>query len=221
MSERKQTIPAKDADFNLKQEIIAEKANTNIVAWRLDDSWMNGKFNPARNRWTLAWSNYLDENQRTPLITFEKNMARKEYEPCLRLLVKNLESNTFVTDDDRAAMGIFPPKPRKPVNRPTSYPSMFLKSSAIREITVDFRDSESVSRAKPQGVHGAEIRWAILDHKPAEIEELVNSDFDTRSPFSLEFKESERGRTVWFCMRWENTRGEKGPWSEFVNAIIP
>jgi hypothetical protein len=30
-----------------------------------------------------------------------------------------------------------------------------------------------------------------------------------------------RGKTVWFRLRWENNRGQKGPWSELYSAIIP
>jgi hypothetical protein len=118
-------------------------------------------------------------------------------------------------------MGIFPPKPRTPNQKPTTFPDAFVKSDVIRELTVDFRDHESLSRGKPHGIHGVEIRWAILDHQPQDVNELIHSEFDTHSPFTLEFKENERGQTVWFCLRWENTRGEKGPWSEFISAIIP
>jgi hypothetical protein len=132
-----------------------------------------------------------------------------------------LETKTLVTDDDRAEMGIYPPKPRTPNKKPTSFPDAFARSNTIRELTIEFRDHESTSRAKPHGVHGAEIRWAILDNPPKNVDELIHSDFDTRSPFTLEFKEEARGKTVWFCLRWENTRGEKGPWSEFLTAIVP
>jgi hypothetical protein len=45
--------------------------------------------------------------------------------------------------------------------------------------------------------------------------------FDTNSPLDIEFTEEDRGKVVWFAVRWENTRGEKGPWSEIYFAIIP
>jgi hypothetical protein len=59
---------------------------------------------------------------------------------------------------------------------------------------------------KPAGQHGAEIRWAMRD---------------THMPLTFEFDESDRGKTVYFCLGWENTRGEKGPWSEIQSAIVP
>jgi hypothetical protein len=77
------------------------------------------------------------------------------------------------------------------------------------------------SKAKPAGQHGAEIRWAISDTPVVDVAALARSSFDTRTPFTLEFQGHERGQTVYFCLCWENTRGEKGPWSEIQSAIIP
>ncbi|MDR1552126.1 MAG: hypothetical protein LBS69_01520, partial [Prevotellaceae bacterium] len=77
------------------------------------------------------------------------------------------------------------------------------------------------SKAKPAGQHGAEIRWTISDTPVVDVEELIHSAFDTHTPFTLEFQGHERGRMAYFCLCWENTRGEKGPWSEIVSAIIP
>jgi hypothetical protein len=61
----------------------------------------------------------------------------------------------------------------------------------------------------------------VIDTPPTGVAALVNSSFDTRTPFTLEFDDAERGHTVYFCLRWENTRGEKGPWGEIVSAIVP
>ncbi|MDR1273488.1 MAG: hypothetical protein LBK12_02965, partial [Odoribacteraceae bacterium] len=66
-----------------------------------------------------------------------------------------------------------------------------------------------------------EIRWAISETPVVNVDDLTHSAFDTRTPFNLEFRGEERGKAVYFCLRWENTRGEKGPWSEIQSAIIP
>jgi hypothetical protein len=55
----------------------------------------------------------------------------------------------------------------------------------------------------------AEIAWIISDVPPTKWEELIHSNFDTRSPFILSFENDQRGKTVYFALRWENTRGEK------------
>jgi hypothetical protein len=71
-------------------------------------------------------------------------------------------------------------------------------------------------------VHGIEVRWAILDHPPTGINELINSAFDTKSPLILEFNEEDRGKRVYMVGRWEIEReGIKGDFGEIVPAIIP
>jgi hypothetical protein len=216
------TIPNKDVDFNVTQEVISTTAATNVTTWKLDAEWMTNVLLPAKTEWTQKWGDYENPLTRTPVITFAKTKAREKYEALLRILVSNLQSNTLVSDDDRKAMGIaIRPKTHKPIPAPTSYPGFTIDTSIIRCLILYFFDIINKVRAKPHGVHGAEIRWAILDAPPAHIDELINSAFDTRSPFTLDFDESQRGKTVYFCLRWENTTGEKGPWSEIVSAIIP
>jgi hypothetical protein len=215
------TIPVTDAGFNTRQEVITKAAILNKVAWMLDDQWLTYELLPNKEKWVIAYNDYLPPETRTPLITFIKTNARKEYEKPLRLLVKNLESNPRVSDDDRRSMGITIPSPKKPIPPPTRFPVAMPDSSTPRIVKIFYRDSEGSSKGKPYGVHGAEIRWAILDTPPVNVKDLTTSGFDTRSPYSLEFEEDQRGKTVWFCVRWENTKGEKGPWGEIGSAIIP
>jgi hypothetical protein len=153
-----------------------------------------------------------------------KNTARKALEQALRQAIQQwLTHNPAVTDEDRDNLGLPVYKSgRTPSPLATTYPDFDVDSSMIRRLTIHFYDQGSKkSKAKPAGQHGAEIRWAILDTPPVDVKELIHSSFDTRTPFTLEFEGHERGKTVYFCLCWENTRGEKGPWSEVVSAIIP
>jgi hypothetical protein len=216
------TIPRTDAGFNTAQETITAVAAEKIIDWNIDGQWFNGELLPKKVLWVAAYNVYLPPVTRTPLITFTKTNARKEYEKPLRLLVKGLESNPRVSDDDRRSMGIVISSSTKKSNpSPTTYPLFTVDSSTIRLLKIIFRDNESSSKAKPHGVHGVEIRWSILETAPTTVNDLTTSSFDTRSPFTLEFENNQRGKTVWFCLRWENTKGEKGPWSEIGSAIIP
>ncbi|MDR1114548.1 MAG: hypothetical protein LBL33_00045 [Tannerella sp.] len=216
------TISRKDSEFNEEQEVITSTTQKNLSVWAIDSTWFSTQVLTAKSAWVTAWTAYQDPAQRTPLITFTKTKARETYEKVLRILIQILESNPRVSDEYLRAMGIvIRDTTRTPVKPPKSYPEFIIDSSIIRCLIILFWDFGSKSKAKPHGVHGAEIRWAILDHPPVSIEELIHSGFDTRSPFELMFDESERGKTVYFCLRWESTRGDKGPWSEIVMAIIP
>ena len=216
------TIPAKDADFNVWQELIATAIEENTSNWMLDTGWIENNFKPACTEWNRAWEKYENPATRTPLINAAKKEKRAIYEKLLKVIVANLKVNTRLTDDDRRALGINirDTKPT-PMPVPMTYPIVVIDTSTMRRLSISFRDSESRAAAKPKGVHGAEIRWAIIDDVKPTVEDLINSDFDTRSPHMLEFTEVQRGKSVWICLRWENTRGEKGPWGDIERAIIP
>ena len=49
---------------------------------------------------------------------------------------------------------------------------------------------------------------------------MSHSAFTTKSSHTFEFEENQRGQRLYCRGRWENNRGEKGPWGEIVNAVI-
>jgi hypothetical protein len=61
----------------------------------------------------------------------------------------------------------------------------------------------------------------IADTPPADVKDLLHSEFATKSPLELVFEESERGRRVYFATRWESGTVKKGKCTEIFNAAIP
>jgi hypothetical protein len=57
--------------------------------------------------------------------------------------------------------------------------------------------------------------------QPVSIADLRNSAFATATPYTFSFDEPDRGKTLYICPRWENNKGDKGPWGEIVKAIVP
>jgi hypothetical protein len=220
---RQNSIPRKDVDFNVAQNKIVTTANKNRQDWELNTVWINSDLLPKKAAWETAWEAYVDPTTRNPTLTFIKTEKRKVYEKSLRILVKSLQSNVHVTLDDLREMGIvLPSTSHTPAPVATTYPNFNIDSSLICFLIIHFFESDgSHKRAKPAGQHGAEIRWMISDVPVADANELIHSSFDTRTPFNLEFGGHERGKTVYFALRWENTRGQKGPWSPIQSAIIP
>jgi hypothetical protein len=152
-----------------------------------------------------------------------KNETKEALIQSLRAFIKAyLTYNPAVSDADKENMGLpLHDGTRTPVPAPTTIPELELDSSVIRQITVHFKNAGSERRGKPAHVHGVELRWGLLDNAPSSVEDLKNSAFDTASPYTFTFNEPERGRALYICPRWENNKGEKGPWGEIVKAIIP
>ncbi|MDR2632727.1 MAG: hypothetical protein LBC51_03775 [Treponema sp.] len=154
-----------------------------------------------------------------------KNESRDALKKAVRAYCKAyLLYNPKVTDEDRERMGLPVYKQsRSPVQPPQSVPVLTIRLKNPREIPIYYHDSESGGRGKPAQVHGIEIKWALLEHFPSDIEgELTQSAFDTASPCVLRFAEHERGKRVYMCGRWEIQReGEKGSFGEITEAVIP
>jgi hypothetical protein len=154
-----------------------------------------------------------------------KNTTKVAAKTALRNFANSsMRFNKLMRDEDRLFYGLRPrDETHTPDTEPTTFPEAEPDTAIIRQITICFWDSESKRRrrGKPRGVHGAEIRWALLDHTPTSVDDLANSDFGTASPSTLRFTETERGRRLYFCLRWESNTNLKGPYGEIYSAVIP
>jgi hypothetical protein len=152
-----------------------------------------------------------------------KDEARDAAEKAMRDFANtSIRFNKKMAEEERWEYGVpTAASVSTPASVPKTHPIAETDTSIIRQVTIHFMDSVTRRRGKPYGVHGAEIRWAVLDHVPASVKELVNSDFDTATPFTLYFDESDRGKRLYFSLRWESTVNEKGPFGEIYSAVVP
>jgi hypothetical protein len=76
--------------------------------------------------------------------------------------------------------------------------------------------------SKPEGVVGARIYYCVSDTPLTDQEELSWSKWATKCPHIIRFRESDRGKRVYFALKWE-IRKENGesPWSEILSEIVP
>jgi hypothetical protein len=225
---RKETIPKKDVEFYAFQLNLMLIVLAKAVGWKLDMDWITNVLAPARIEYETARLAWLNPHTRTTEIKDRKKAAEKAYIVLLRILIAILQVLPSVSDAEREDMRIainkgggggHNPKPKDPppVRLDTSLRCWLIIFFGILGVEIPGR----VLRGKPRGVHGAEIIWAILPESPKHHSDLIHSAFSTSSPFRLEFDEADRGKTVYICVRWENTTGEKGPWSDIMSAIIP
>jgi hypothetical protein len=124
-----------------------------------------------------------------------KDEAKEDAKQAMRDFANSsIRFNKLMRPEDKLVYGIRPADhTATPAGNPETYPEAEPDTSIIRQVTIRFWDSATKKRGKPHGIHGAEIRWAILDHEPATEAELTNSDFDTATPFTLSFDESRGG----------------------------
>ncbi|MDR0599186.1 MAG: hypothetical protein LBG84_03770 [Treponema sp.] len=214
-------IPAKEGDF------VSWSANLLAVARARKDEWKLEEAPLAELESLFAEVKALHEICQTAAYTKLDMRAKNEKKGLLKRRLEvyvrnNLQNNDAMTDTGREALRI-PIHDRNPTPRPAPdrAPEMETETPLPRRVRIKFKDANSPRWGKPRGAHGLECRWLIAEAPPARIEDLVHSEFATRSPLDLNFEEDRRGRRIYFALRWEAGSGKKGPWSEIFSAIIP
>jgi hypothetical protein len=216
-------FPRSDADFFTWQGNFMTNLNPVYPAYGIPEN----EWNVVAQEQSIFVTKYaLAENPetRTSAAVVAKTEARKSYEKALSILIRRrLNLNPAVDDEARRRLGL-------PIYKTTHTPTPVAADAPAAEcdtsvhgrITIHFFSAGSLrKKGKPFGQHGAEIAWVIRDTPPTRWDELLHSVFDTNSPYTFVFENDQRGQTLYYALRWENTRGEKGPWSDIAAVMIP
>ncbi|MDR0686185.1 MAG: hypothetical protein LBF79_01810 [Dysgonamonadaceae bacterium] len=165
---------------------------------------------------------------RTKSITVHKNEARKELEKQIRGLVNFRLKNPVVTNQDRVELGLpLRDNTRSKIDIPTDKPTVNIKVLSEGQLSVRFHENkpenrgDNASRAIPYGMDGAVIIYEVLPEPPTEYKQLTRHHLATRSPYLMNFSLQERGKTAYFAVCWQNEKGQRGPFSPIISAIIP
>ncbi|MDR0766768.1 MAG: hypothetical protein LBF09_07545, partial [Odoribacteraceae bacterium] len=143
-----------------------------------------------------------------------------------RHLANILKNSLSVTPLDLEAMGLLSrDESLTPSPVETTHPDSVADTSELRRVLIHYGTATPgktrIKKGKPRGQHGAECRWALSKTAVTSLDELTNSAFDTNSPLVLEFGEEERGARLYYAMRWENNRGERGPFGPIEMIVVP
>ena len=111
---------------------------------------------------------------------------------------------------------------RTAVGVPTTKPIGRLESKTHYTVIIHFVDEETPHRtAKPAGVHGCRIYSHVGAPAPADITGYTFLALDTRTPYTDVHPAADAGKTVFYLLQWENTKGASGPVSDVLSTTIP
>jgi hypothetical protein len=187
-------------------------------------AWYQDEFIPKYNKFKVSFDNWLNPAERTPIKIAILKSAEKNFKKVYRQLYNGyMKKNPLVMNENLLLAGFrkHSSDRRTSVLPPRTLIKARTETSTPATVIIHYQDANSPDKARSQGVHGAEIVWEILDAPTINWSDLTHSGFDTRTPIRLAFRSSQRGKTLYFAMRWENTRGEKGPWNNIEKVIIP
>jgi hypothetical protein len=217
----KDFIPRSDATFHVWQGTLLTKAEAAAPQLGIPPTAFTA-LREKQARWAAAFAAAEDPETRTKASVKEKQEAREDYEAALREFIRAyLTYNPALTDADRENFGLpvhdTKPTPAPPVN---SRPEVEVGFAEIQKHTLTVRDTGRKKAGKPAHAAGFEIWRKVGGDAPATDADWQLVAQAPRSPHDLNYNEAESGLRVYYRVRWVNTRGVPGPWSETVSAII-
>jgi hypothetical protein len=210
-------FPSKEADLNSYFQIavpyllenrirlLISQANQDLISLKLE-------------AWNEIFPQSQNSNTKTKTIIQIKDGAKEELMTALRAVYADIPASIW-TLEDRNTLNVHERSTtRTPAPVPTTVPIGQVDTSRRLEHTISFTNEDG-SSAKPFGVHGCQI-WYKIGTPAVDPSELSFMFTDTSSPHIHQFNGEHVGKNVYYWLRWENTRGETGPWSDVVMATI-
>lgn len=207
-------------------EFMNTPGNRDRVGFESDSAngvWYDAVFVPALTAYFSGYALWADPATGTVLALDNLKDAERILFPLYRRFHAAVKGSPSASNADLEEMG-FPPRGTgkrspHPVDR------MFIDLSVIPAgnlvLNVGFENRDSGRTPRPYFLSGAVIYYAFSPVPVVSGNALTCSRLATRSPCRLAFAPEERGATVWLAARWQNRRGELGPWSEIVSAVVP
>jgi len=214
-------IPKGDADFNTWQANFINNLNANKADFGLTNADITA-ITATQAGWTTAYDGYIAAKAAADGSTQAKREARDAFESALRSMAKRVQSSSGTTDRHRAELGLKVQQgTRTSAGVPETRPVVQVDTGQRLRHTISFSDESTPnSRAKPAGVMGCEIWSKIGDPSPTDPSQLHFLGLDTSTPYMVQFGGEDAGKIAYYMLRWVNSKGEQGPWSQTASATI-
>jgi hypothetical protein len=216
-------LPRKDADLVTWSGNFKSRVFDNLVRYGVTEAEYTALSTAVANFASAVVKAYGPDG--SPAEVVKKNAYRKILEERIRALVNFKFQSPAITDEDRTDLGINKRNEGgkgAPTPIAKKAPGVTVDTSVLAHVGVHFYNADSLTkRGKPEGQHCVEIVSKVGPPKPQRWDEFTHSNVDTRTPYVFSFEYDQRGQILFFSVRWENTRGQKGPWSEIHAVVIP
>lgn len=218
----KDYIPSNEEDFNEWQDNFMSVLATLLAALGIpagDFATVQG----FQTSWVSRYAVGREEADPTSAQRQAKRDARKAYVPVIRQMVKQyIQFNPATTNDMRISLGITVADTVKtPAAVPDRAPKINIDKIAHSLHKLRMTDPDNPdTKKKPQGVRAMRVFRFIGTSAPTGINQYSLIGNPSRFLFNSSFDEADAGKKAWYIAQYENTRGETGPLSDAVSAVI-
>jgi hypothetical protein len=212
---RKDFIPGGEAEFLAFATVFCEAATTHAADLGIPGAVITA-LNAKLTAYTAAYNTAGGPNA-GKLDREDRREKRETLTGDIRK-VKNAYINAdplgVVTDEIRLAFGLEPKDhTRTEVPAPAEVAPFELASGEYLQIVV-------THPAKPAGYNGAVAFYKVSGEAPADHTALTQSKLLTRPREILTFEDGQLGQTLYISLRWQNQKGDLGPWGPIQSKVI-
>jgi hypothetical protein len=215
-------IPGNDAQFEIFQKQFVAGTTKTPVQYGITATDVTA-LTAGQTAWQTAYAAHIAAQQGAVSATQTKDEARATFEIALRVAAQKVHVTAGSDNSLRAVVGL-PPRAvvRAAVGTPRTRPIGRLEVTGPRTLVVHCSDELTPARyRKPQGVRGCEIYVFVGDQPPPDPAGYRFLALVTRTSYTHEHPPADAGKTATYLFRWQNTKGETGPFSRAVTAKIP
>lgn len=210
-------FPSKEAELNLYFQIAVGYLIDNNVRFLISNE-TKTELQDLLNQWITIFPLSQNANTKTKTIVQSKDEVKETLMNLMRSVFADIPASVLTIEDRNTLNLAERSTTRTPSPVPTTIPIGQVDTSRRLEHKISFTNEDG-SSAKPHGVHGCQI-WYKIGTPAVDPSELSFMFTDTASPHIHQFNGEHVGKNVYYWLRWENTRGETGPWSDVVMATI-
>jgi hypothetical protein len=189
--------------------------------WRMDDEEI-AAFEDAVT--SAENENTRPKSQRTTTTNARLQMAFDNLTAVMRDTKKRFFHTPPLTQDEIISLGLKPKDTKPtPVGKPKGKAAVSITYTASGALQVNIKPiGEAVQNSKAN--YGFRIYYGFFktsDLPPSSGKDLRESKFSRQKKILFSFEPEYKGQLVYFCVRYENSKGEAGDWGDLSAALIP
>ena len=192
-----------------------------LAAWNIPDAALADLTNAVE---AAKASDSIPESARNAVTNAQLKIDFERLTAVMRDIKKRYIYNPPLTDADFAAMELKPKDVTPtPVAPPTGQAEADISYPGKTQLQAKIKHVEGTP-LNPKAEYGYRIYYGLFDAAETPPESGVNlreSKFTRQKKVLFTFLPTDSGKTAYFSIRYENSKGESGPWGPMCSAIIP
>lgn len=139
----------------------------------------------------------------------------------VRPLAAQMQQNPGISDEDLLLIGVQPKNySRTPIFVPGTTPILGIQFASMGSHVLSYADSSTpASKRKPFGAAGLQL-FVGIGYSVTALQSLRYYSTFTRNPAVVAFQPADSGKIATYAARWIGRRGDEGPWSATLDAVI-